>query len=224
MGDFLRTPDGGGGISRLDFPAFVKAFAWVFYRAGERGGSSASRSGDSQGVGSGDSLSSGQEEERRGRATSGGEARKSRRRTHGSSDKEKAGTLGYGTRSGSKDRGGDPRGRRRGREVGIGIGEEAELRRWSKRLGEKQMRRLERVFDAWAEDIGGGSDGGGGVLEARDLAECFRELGRNVEPRELRAWCDGVDLAPGDALSLADFAYAFHAMFVDDAASGELRD
>ena len=97
-----------------------------------------------------------------------------------------------------------------------GIGEEAELRRWRKRLGEKQMRRLQQVFDAWAEDDGGS---GGGVVQARDLEECFRELGRDVQVRELRAWCDEVDLAPDDALGLADFAYAFHSMFL--AATGE---
>lgn len=81
------------------------------------------------------------------------------------------------------------------------------------------MRKLEDVFDAWAE---GGSDGGRGPgeVEVRDLKECFTELGREVEPIALRAWCEEADLAPGDALSLADFAYAFHAMFVDAGGEG----
>lgn len=101
--------------------------------------------------------------------------------------------------------------------MGCGIGEEAELRRWEKRLGEKQMRRLQQVFDAWADD---GGRGGGGVVRARDLEGCFGELGKDVQVRELRAWCEEVDLAPEDALGLADFAYAFHSMFLA-AATGE---
>ena len=101
--------------------------------------------------------------------------------------------------------------------MGSGIGEEAELRRWEKRLGEKQMRRLQQVFDAWAED---GGRGGGGVVRARDLEGCFGELGKDPQVRELRAWCEEADLAPKDALSLADFAYAFHSMFLA-AATGE---
>lgn len=82
------------------------------------------------------------------------------------------------------------------------------------------MRRLERVFGEWAVDEAAADDvdgnGGGGTVEVRDLERCFRELGKvDVQSRELRAWCDGVDLAPGDTLSLADFAYAYHAMFID---------
>lgn len=96
----------------------------------------------------------------------------------------------------------------------MGIGEEAELRRWEKRLGKEQMRRLKRTFDSWADEAGG-RGGQTGVVEAQDLEACFRELGKRVDRRELKAWCESVDLAPEDGLSLADFAYAFHAMFVD---------
>lgn len=83
------------------------------------------------------------------------------------------------------------------------------------------MRRLERVFDEWAVDDADDGGGGGATVEVRDLERCFRELGKDdVQRHELRAWCDEVDLAPGDALSLADFAYAYHAMFVDAGGEG----
>ena len=78
------------------------------------------------------------------------------------------------------------------------------------------MRKLEDVFDGWAEDDGGGEP----ELEVRDLKECFRELGREVDGIELQTWCDEADLTANDALSLADFAYAFHAIFVDTGAEG----
>lgn len=103
-------------------------------------------------------------------------------------------------------------GRTRG---GKGIGEEAELRRWEKRLGKKQMHKIENVFDKWAE----GDDRG--EVEVRDLKKCFTELGREVDTIDLRVWCDEADLNPRDALSLADFAYAFHAMFIDSGAEGK---
>lgn len=83
------------------------------------------------------------------------------------------------------------------------------------------MRRLERVFNEWAVEDDS-SDGDGATVEVRDLERCFKELGRDdVQRRELRAWCDGADLAPGDNLSLADFAYAYHSMFVDTTGEGE---
>lgn len=206
---FLRTSDGPGRGSRLDFPVFVKGYAWVFYRQGEDSNSSDTRSGSSSridGPGTLFSSSSDQENENSGQ--------KSRPKAHRKDKhKSKTGKLGYGTRGRRED----DRGRKRGGgAVGVGIGEEAELRRWRKRLGEKQMRRLQQVFDAWAEDARGDE---GGVVQARDLEGCFRELGRDVEVRKLRAWCDEVDLAPGDALSLADFAYAFHSLFL--ATTGE---
>ena len=87
------------------------------------------------------------------------------------------------------------------------------------------MRRLERVFDEWAVDDTDGDGDGGATVEVRDLERCFRELGKDgVQRNELRAWCDEVDLAPGDALSLADFAYAYHAMFVDAGGEGARFD
>lgn len=207
MRDFLRAPDGGGGTSRLDFAAFVKAYAWIFYRGGDRYSSQ-----DDTGESSGDVATD---------LAKGGKEHDVRHRTgrDQSQDRTSNRKLGYGSRGSREKVGRDGRGRRRERSrgVGIGIGEEAELRRWEKRLGAKQLRRLQQVFDMWAEDTDGDGEGGG-VIEARDLGECFRELGKDFERRELRAWCDEVDLNPEDTLSMADFAFAFHAMFVD---SGE---
>jgi len=217
----------------LDFPTFVKAYAWIFYRGGGAGG------GDSQD----DSSSSGEnadaaqgrarfdpartERGRRRTPTNTPRAGGARRR---SGSEQNAQRLGYGAteRGGSRDRSRSRgRGRGQGRPRGggdgtVGIGEEAELRRWEKRLGEKQMRRLERVFNEWAiDDAGDDGSGAGLTVEVRDLARCFKELGRDdVHLRELRAWCDEVDLTPGDTLSLADFAYAYHSMFVDAGGEG----
>lgn len=81
-------------------------------------------------------------------------------------------------------------------------------------MGKKQMRKLKNVFDKWAE----GDDRG--EVEVRDLKECFRELGREVDAIDLRVWCDEADLTPRNTLSLADFAYAFHTMFIDAGAEG----
>lgn len=229
MRDFLRIASdgsrsrgrGGSGDPRLDFPAFVKAYAWVFYRGG---GAGEYYNDDNDDDRSDESLSSSsdptRQERGRRRTPRSSSVGGTREGSRGNKD-QRARKLGYG----SPDRGRRDRSwgweRRQGAAGGRGgIGEEAELRRWGKRLGEKQMRRLERVFDEWAVDDAGG--GGGATVEVRDLERCFRELGKDgVHRRELRAWCDEVDLTPGDALSLADFAYAYHAMFVDAGGEGE---
>lgn len=231
---FMRTRDGGrGGISsRLDYPSFVKAYAWVFYRGRDSGNSNDGSSGQHSDTSSG--TSSGLE---RGRKVSRGS---SHRHSHSESREQPAKKLGYSSlRGGAKswDGGGSrgtsdegERGRRRRRtsgggggrgvvvRAGAGIGEEAELRRWGKRLGHKRMRQLEDVFDRRAERNDG--EERGGFVEARDLERCFKNLGREVDASELRAWCKEVDLGPEDALSLADFAYAFHAMFIDAGGGG----
>lgn len=218
MRDFLRTADdgktgrsrstGARGNTHLDFPAFVKAYAWVFYRGGDAGDHSDDNEDQSD-----ESLSSSSDPTRRARGRRRiprSTSRDGSRRSSSRNKDQRARTLGYG----SADKG--SRDRRWGRG---GIGEEAELRRWGKRLGHKQMRRLERVFENWAVEDADGS--GGATVEARDLERCFKELGKDgVQRHELRAWCDEVDLAPGDALSLADFAYAYHAMFVDAGGKG----
>lgn len=232
--DFMRTREGGrGGIaSQLDYPSFVKAYAWVFYRGRGSGNSNDGSSGEHSDASSG--ISSGLE---RGRKVSRGS---SRRHSRSESREQPAKKLGHNYfRGGAKswDGGGSrgtsdgERGRRRRRRTsgggsgggvvvgaGAGIGEEAELRRWEKRLGRKQMRRLENVFDRWAERSDEGERGS--FVEARDLEQCFKNLGREVGARELRAWCKEVDLGPEDALSLANFAYAFHAMFIDAGEGG----
>lgn len=230
MRDFLRT-SGDGNTSRsrtrgargefhLDFPAFVKAYAWVFYRGGDAG-----EPLDGDNDRSDESLSSSSDprtQDRGRRRTPRRSSRDGTRRSSSRNTEQRARKLGYGsTDRGSKDRSWG-RERRQGAVGGRGgIGEEAELRRWGKRLGEKQMRRLERVFDEWAVDDADGGGGAGATVEVRDLERCFRELGKDdVQRHELRAWCDEVDLAPGDALGLADFAYAYHAMFVDAGGEG----
>ncbi|CAM9744831.1 unnamed protein product [Scytosiphon promiscuus] len=185
------------------FASFVKAYAWIFYN--DRGGDS-----DSSEDVTDESISSASDrKQKRGRSSSRNAPRADARRKSGSDPKSRK--LGYGL-AGRRNRGG-----RRGGggkyESGGGIGEEAELRRWGKRLGEKQMRRLERTFYEWAVED---RHGDGATVEVRDLDRCFRELGKkDVPPSELRAWCEEADLTPADTLSLADFAYAYHAMFVD---------
>lgn len=230
--DFLSMPDSGGSRSRggsshvLDFPAFVKAYAWALYRRGGAGGhDDDDDSSDGENYDENDSRSSLSDPAKaRGRRRTARNA--SRAGSPGSKADQIARKLGYGSKDRPTSRG-QRQGRGRGRlgavDNGVGIGEEAELRRWQKRLGDKQMRRLERVFSEWAVDDAAdhGGGGSGATLEVRDLERCFRELGKvDVRPRELRAWCDGVDLAPGDTLSLADFAYAYHAMFVDAGGEG----
>lgn len=216
--DFLRTAEDGErgrsrarvgvGGSHVDFPAFVKAYAWVFYR----GGGAGDHYDDDTGSGESSSSSSDPTRRRKPRRPSRDGTRRSSGRNKDQGDRK----LGYGS---TDSRGSRGRSWSRERPQGVvggrgGIGEEAELRRWRKRLGEKQMQRLKRVFDEWAVDDAEG--GRGATVEARDLERCFRELGKDgVQRHELRAWCDEVDLAPGDALSLADFAYAYHALFID---------
>ncbi|CBJ33221.1 calmodulin-like myosin-light chain [Ectocarpus siliculosus] len=216
--EFLRASDGAGrrgetgGYHRLDFPAFVQAYAWVFYRGGSTDESDSN--GDSERNHDDDSgSSSSYRTKERGRRRTARSSSRAGNRTSG--ERLTSRKLGYPSPEKSSSR---SRGRRQG--GGSGIGEEAELRRWAKRLGEKQMRRLERVFNEWAVEDDG-SDGDGSTVEVRDLERCFKELGRDdVQRRELRAWCDGADLAPGDTLSLADFAYAYHSMFVDTTGEG----
>lgn len=213
--DFQRMTGGSSGSRgragppRLDFPSFVKAYAWIFYN--DRGGD-----GDSSGDSTNDSVSSSSNRKRgRGRQTTQNVSHAGARGKRGDIDDDKPRKLGYAERN---KRGGI-RGREKRLGSGGGIGEEAELRRWEKRLGDKQMRRLERVFDEWAVED---RDGDGATVEVRDLGRCFKELGKTgVLPGELRAWCDEVDLAPGDFLSLADFAYAYHSMFVDAGGRGK---
>ncbi|CAB1112242.1 unnamed protein product [Ectocarpus sp. CCAP 1310/34] len=211
--EFLRATDGAGrsggtgGHHRLDFPAFVQAYAWVFYRGGSTDESDSNGDPERNGDDDSGSSSSYRTKERGRRRTA---RSSSRAGTRTSGERLTSRKLGYRSPEKSSSR---RRSQRQG--GGLGIGEEAELRRWAKRLGEKQMRRLERVFNEWAVEDDG-SDGDGATVEVRDLERCFKELGRDdVQRRELRAWCDGADLAPGDTLSLADFAYAYHSMFVD---------
>ena len=205
VGDFLRASDGAGKSSRLDFPTFVKTYAWIFFRRGQNGADYSDEHDSSSD--SGVSLIEG---DPRGSAKTT-QGRGSHLRSQGNhlEGQASAQRIGYGSSS-SWHRAGKA-GRRRSRmenqRVGMGIGEEAELRRWEKRLGEAQMRRLKQAFGSWADDAS--------VLEVQDLGACFRELGKNADKRELRAWCEEADLAPEDVLSLADFAYAFHAMFGD---------
>lgn len=196
---------GWTGAPRLDFPSFVKAYAWIFYN--DRGGG-----GDSSRYNTDDSSSSSSDHKQgRGRRTTV-DARGKRSNV----DDEKPRKLGFSRDERSSRDGSQGRGKKH--RSGGGIGEEAELRRWKKRLGEKQMRRVERVFHDWAVED---RDGDGATVEVRDLERCFRELGKSdVQPSELRAWCDEVDLTPADALSLADFAYAYHAMFIDAGGRG----
>lgn len=228
MRDFLRTAEdgdrsgsrarGGSGGSRLDFPAFVKAYAWVFYRGG---GAGEHYDDDDDHSDESFSASSDPTRQERGRRRPPRSTCRTGTRGRSSSNKEqRTRKLGYGSIDrGSRDRSWGWERRQEGVGSRVGIGEEAELRRWGKRLGDKQMRRLERVFHEWAVDDAGG--GGGATVEVRDLERCFRELGKEgVQRREVRAWCDEVDLAPGDALSLADFAYAYHVMFVDAGGEG----
>ena len=236
MREFLRIADSGGsrsrGGSRLDFSGFVKAFAWIFYRGGGAGDEDMDDDVDDSSGGETDDVARGRDKSNPARRERG------RRRTPTDTSRDAGARgrseqrprkLGYGSidRGGSRDRSRSRgRGRSRGQshgvaDDGVGIGEEAELRRWEKRLGEKQMRRLERVFNEWAVDAGDGGGGGGATVEVRDLERCFKELGKDdMHRRELQAWCDEVDLAPGDALSLADFAYAYHSMFVDAGREG----
>lgn len=218
----------------MDFAVFVKAYAWIFYRGVGSGGEDSdddvddsSNGGETDDVARGRARSDPAKRERGRRRTPSNTSRGGGGRGRSGSEKSSR-RLGYGgtDMGGSRDRSRN-RGRGRGRshsgvDGAIGIGEEAELRRWEKRLGQKQMRRLERVFNEWAVDDAGGDGGGAGAtVEVRDLERCFKELGRDdVHLRELRAWCDEVDLAPGDALSLADFAYAYHSMFVDAGGEG----
>lgn len=170
--------------SDLDFPAFVKAYAWIFYRTEEENGPNSSAGDD-------DSRSSDGVGGARGRQASRSRA------------------IGYGSKRGR-------RGRKHGRGVTTGLGEDAEVRRWRQRLGDKRMHRLQSVFEAWADDDGDSGAERMGLLQARDLKACFKELGREVNQRKLQAWCEEADLAPGDSMSLADFAYAFHAMFIGE--------
>lgn len=206
--DFFRTLKVGSLNSRLDFPGFVKAYAWIFFRREVSGDECSYTPGGA----SSDTKAFLEEGGARDRESF--RRRESHRRCQ-PEDQTSPRSVGYGSRS-SRHRD-EKAGRRRSRgdrEMGMGIGEEAELRRWEKRLGEEQMRRLERTFDSWA-DKAGGRGGRTGVVEVQDLEACFRELGKRVGKRELKAWRESANLTPEDGLSLADFAYAFYAMFVD---------
>lgn len=213
MRDAFRIVDGGYN-RHLDFPTFIKVYARIFH--GDAGSENEDTTDTS------DSRSRRNFSDARGRA---------RVRANGDRDlqppfEKRLGFGVYGSNMTERRRRDGEQTRERMNEDGhdrhAGIGEEAELHRWKKRLGERQMHQLEQVFNRWADE-GRGDEAGARGIEVRDLKDCFRELGRDVQPFELRAWCSEADLAPGDILSLADFAYAFHVMFVDAKDGGAWR-
>lgn len=208
--DFLGAAAGGGSHRRLDFAGLVKAYAHVFYGVGGSDGDVTNESTTS--------FSDGDPPLKRDQTNAGARDERGSRGRLEEGAKDRAKRVGYGRNdSARREESRDGREPVSGTEARRGptrravIGEEAEVRRWERRLGKEQMRRLREVFDRWADTSSGGGANEKG-LEVRDLKECFRDLGRHVLSSELQAWCHEADLVPEDTLGLADFAYAFHSV------------
>jgi len=95
--------------------------------------------------------------------------------------------------------------------------EAADLQKWAEVLGDKQLFKLEKIFDEHATPLrrADGSTSSRVGLRVRELRTALRDLSRDVSPQTLSSFLSEAQLKPGDALSLADFAYAFHSLFGD---------
>ena len=104
--------------------------------------------------------------------------------------------------------------------------EATDLQQWASILGDKQLQKLEDVFSDHATPLtrADGSKSSRVGIRVRELRTAFRALNRDCSASTLSAFLMSSSLKPGDVLSLADFAYTFHALFgsggVDNVFSG----
>ena len=88
-------------------------------------------------------------------------------------------------------------------------------------FGKRQMRDLERAFDAYAEKDPHGDT----FMRACDIIEAFHRLGRAITVTRLQEWMTDADILPQDKLSLADFTSVFAFFFSPGKeAESRLRD
>ncbi|GMH48764.1 hypothetical protein TrRE_jg2096, partial [Triparma retinervis] len=104
--------------------------------------------------------------------------------------------------------------------------EATDLQQWASILGDKQLQKLEDVFSDHATPLlrADGSTSSRVGIRVRELRTALRDLNRDCSASTLSAFLTSSSLKPGDVLSLADFAYTFHALFgsggVDNVFSG----
>lgn len=88
-------------------------------------------------------------------------------------------------------------------------------------FGKRQMRDLERVFDACAEKDTQEDT----FMRACDIIEAFYRLGRAITVTRVQEWMNDADVQPQDKLSLADFTSVFAFFFSPGKeAESRLRD
>ena len=85
----------------------------------------------------------------------------------------------------------------------------ADLGRFARSYGKKQLLELERAFDSFARK----DENGSFALSASDLLEAFHRVGRAVTVTRLREWMEDADVRPNDTLTLVDFVSVFHFFF-----------
>ena len=95
--------------------------------------------------------------------------------------------------------------------------EATDLQQWASILGDKQLAKLEDVFSEHATPLlrADGSTSSRVGIRVRELRTALRDLNRDCSASTLSAFLTSASLRPGDVLSLADFAYTFHALFGD---------
>jgi Ca2+-binding EF-hand superfamily protein len=84
-------------------------------------------------------------------------------------------------------------------------GEWKDLGAFARSFGARQLKEIERIFDAVAAQDASGTP----RVLARDILEAFHRLGRSVTVTRLQEWMVDSDVRPMDALSLADFVSVF---------------
>ncbi|GMH77361.1 hypothetical protein TrST_g9172, partial [Triparma strigata] len=108
--------------------------------------------------------------------------------------------------------------------------EASDLQRWAEVLGDKQLQMLEEAWEKHATPLirADGTQSSRVGVKIRDLRATLRSLNRDISHSTLSAFLSHAGLKAGDVLSLADFAYAFHAIFadggVDNVFSGVAKD
>ncbi|GMH61970.1 hypothetical protein TL16_g03380, partial [Triparma laevis f. inornata] len=95
--------------------------------------------------------------------------------------------------------------------------EASDLQRWAEVLGDKQLQMLEEAWEKHATPLirADGTQSSRVGVKIRDLRATLRSLKKDISHNTLSAFLSHAGLKAGDVLSLADFAYAFHAIFAD---------
>ena len=126
-------------------------------------------------------------------------------------------TLFFSSSSSHSDEDGETSSLRRKNMDSFLTDEASDLQQWAAVLGDKQLQILEDVFSDHATPLvrADGSTSARVGIRVRELRSALRDLNRDCSASTLSAFLTSSSLKPGDVLSLADFAYTYHALFGD---------